>query len=83
MADYKFKEPVVQAMQINENDFEVIYNWALQDNAASDKTDTSFKLQGDGEFYIVKKDSNVWVMKMGTLWLAMSDKRMQQLFQAV
>jgi len=41
MADYKFKETVVQAMQINEADFEVIYNWALQFNSASDKTDTS------------------------------------------
>jgi hypothetical protein len=70
-------------MQINENDFETIYNWALQDNAASEKTDTSFKLHGNNEFYNLKKNSNVWVMKMGTLWLAMSDKRMQQLFQAV
>jgi hypothetical protein len=83
MADYKFKEVVVQAMQINENDFEVIYNWALQFNAASEKTDTSFKLLGDGEFYVVKKDSNIWVMKNGNQWLVLSDKRMQQLFQAV
>jgi hypothetical protein len=83
MADYKFKETVVQAMQINEADFEVIYNWALQFNSASDKTDTSFRLHGNGEYYTVKKDSNVWIMKNGNDWLVLSDKRMNQLFQLV
>lgn len=80
MADYKFKHDTIQAMQVTDADFEIIYEWAASLNAASNKTETSFTLAGNNEFFSVKKGSNVWVLKLPEEWVVVSDKRMLQLF---
>lgn len=81
MADYRLKQDVIQAMQVNEADFEAIYGWALQHNKASDKTDVVFNLIHDKQIFRVRKNENNWVVKICDDWLLISDYRFNQLFK--
>lgn len=82
MADYRLKQEVIQAMQVNETDFEAIYGWALSHNKALDKTDTSFSLVHDNQTFRVRKNENNWIIKIDDSWLMVSDYRFNQLFKA-
>lgn len=81
MADYKLKEEIVQAMQINEADFEAIYQWALSHGKASDKMDMAFSLVHDNQIFRIRKTENSWVLKTGDDWFLISDYRFKQLFK--
>jgi hypothetical protein len=83
MANYKFKS-VVEAYQSNEDTFEQVYNWVSTSGNATDKTPSSYKIVQADEIISVSKNKVLWVMKCSDgKWLAASDLRFQQLFEAV
>lgn len=84
MANYSFKSTTVEAHQCNGETFENVYTWASRNNVASDKTEESFKITYDNETFSVVKENITWVVKcLDGRWLVMSDRRFQQLFEAV
>ena len=84
MANYRFKAATVVAQQCNTETFEEVYAWAQASGVASNKTDTIFTITCDGEQFNLSKDGITWVMKYGdNKWLIASDRRFQQLFEAV
>lgn len=84
MANYKFKSTTVEAHQNNADTFENVYTWAQRNNVAFDKTEESFKVTYDNETFTVIKNNISWVVKcLDGRWLVMSERRFQQLFEAV
>lgn len=84
MANYRFKSTTVQALQCNAETFEDVYAWVNQNGVASNKTDTSFVVTCDDEQFTLTNTGATWVMKYGdNKWLIASDRRFQQLFEAV
>jgi hypothetical protein len=83
MANYRFKT-TIQAQQCNAETFEDVYAWAQLNGVASNKTDTSFVITCDDEQFTLNNIGTTWVMKFGdNKWLIASDRRFQQLFEAV
>ncbi|MDC3266418.1 hypothetical protein OAU13_00665 [bacterium] len=84
MANYKFKSATVEAHQCNSETFENVYTWTSGNGVASEKTESTFKFTYDNEYYIVNKSNPVWVLKCSDgRWIIISDRRFQQLFEAV
>ena len=85
MANYRFKSTTVEAYQSNQETFDEVYNWAMRNNCpVSEKTADTYKItQTQHAVITVHKTSVVWLLKLSDgAWLASSDERFQQLFEA-
>lgn len=71
-------------MQCTNSSFEDVYTWVNNNGAASDKTDTTFKVtSGDGDWWTVAGHLDCWIVKNGTVWYIMHTKYFDHLFEAV
>lgn len=83
MQNYTLKSTVEAVLCTNSN-FENVYSWAAESNAASDKTDTTFKLTvSDGNWITISNSMDAWIIKCGDNWLAANTVYFDSLFASI